>query len=239
MLTRLVKISDISFYPLPPMFSAATKPMNRKKLLGRLSRGELRNVAFEDVVGLVGDLGSNWMNSRARHHIFKHPLIVEMLNLQDVNGEAKPYQIRQFLRIVERHNLRLEDDMKDYHINIFYSDEDEGILRMSPILNVAPRLDTLPKSRWPNWRKPQEVWLASAPRVRANRSRFRHTGPLFIKPFPDSVNHHAQEQNPHRRRQRHQRRIAGGLPGRRRTARSPWPSTAATPWPRWPSSSPT
>jgi len=33
-----------------------------------------------------------------------------MVNLQDVNGEAKPYQIRQFLRLVERYNLRLEDE---------------------------------------------------------------------------------------------------------------------------------
>jgi hypothetical protein len=31
-------------------------------------------------------------------------------NLQEVNGEAKPYQVRQFLRIVERHDLRLEDE---------------------------------------------------------------------------------------------------------------------------------
>jgi hypothetical protein len=37
-------------------------------------------------------------------------MIPEMLNLQEVHGEAKPYQIRQFLRIVERHNLRLEDE---------------------------------------------------------------------------------------------------------------------------------
>jgi hypothetical protein len=29
--------------------------------------------------------------------------------VQNVNGEAKPYQIRQFLRLVERYNLVLED----------------------------------------------------------------------------------------------------------------------------------
>jgi len=31
------------------------------------------------------------------------------VNLQDVGGEAKPYQIRQVLRLVERYNLQLED----------------------------------------------------------------------------------------------------------------------------------
>jgi hypothetical protein len=28
--------------------------------------------------------------------------------LQPVRGEAKPYQIRQFLRLVQRYNFRLE-----------------------------------------------------------------------------------------------------------------------------------
>ncbi len=44
------------------------------------------------------------------HHIFSHGGIPEQVNLQDVRGQAKPYQIRQFLRLVERYNLTLEDD---------------------------------------------------------------------------------------------------------------------------------
>jgi len=32
-----------------------------------------------------------------------------MVNLQDVYGEAKPYQLRQFLRLIERYDLKLED----------------------------------------------------------------------------------------------------------------------------------
>jgi hypothetical protein len=36
--------------------------------------------------------------------------VPELVNLQEVAGEAKPYQIRQFLRIVERYDLRLEDE---------------------------------------------------------------------------------------------------------------------------------
>lgn len=84
--------------------------MNRKKLLGRLSRGELRNVAFSEIVNLAEGFGFHLDRIQGSHHIFKHALISEMLNLQEVHGEAKPYQIRQLLRIVERHNLHLEDD---------------------------------------------------------------------------------------------------------------------------------
>ena len=83
--------------------------MNRKKLLGRLTRGELRNVAFGDVVNLVEGFGFELDRTHGSHHVFKHTMVPEMLNLQEVSGEAKPYRIRQFLRIVERHNLRLEE----------------------------------------------------------------------------------------------------------------------------------
>jgi hypothetical protein len=34
----------------------------------------------------------------------------ELLNLQDVQGEAKPYQVRQLLQLIERYNLCLKDD---------------------------------------------------------------------------------------------------------------------------------
>jgi hypothetical protein len=33
-----------------------------------------------------------------------------LLNLQEVRGQAKPYQIRQFLRLVERYALSLEEE---------------------------------------------------------------------------------------------------------------------------------
>ena len=44
------------------------------------------------------------------HHIFAHPHIPEVANIQEIGGEAKPYQIRQFLRLVGRYNLELEDE---------------------------------------------------------------------------------------------------------------------------------
>jgi predicted RNA binding protein YcfA (HicA-like mRNA interferase family) len=43
------------------------------------------------------------------HHIFEHPEIPEMINLQEVNGEAKPYQIRQLMKLIEKYDLKLED----------------------------------------------------------------------------------------------------------------------------------
>jgi len=34
----------------------------------------------------------------------------EIINVQNVKGQAKPYQIRQFLRLVERYNILLEEE---------------------------------------------------------------------------------------------------------------------------------
>jgi hypothetical protein len=82
--------------------------MDREKLLLRLVRGKLRNVDFGDLTELVRGFGFELARTKGSHHIFRHPSIPELLNLQEVRGEGKPYQIRQFLRLVERHNLSLE-----------------------------------------------------------------------------------------------------------------------------------
>ena len=82
--------------------------MNRKKLLRRLSQGALHNVSFRDMVNLIEGFGFVSDRTSGSHHIFVHPDISELINLQDVRGQAKPYQIKQFLRLVERYNMRLE-----------------------------------------------------------------------------------------------------------------------------------
>jgi predicted RNA binding protein YcfA (HicA-like mRNA interferase family) len=83
--------------------------MNRRKLLKKLAQGDLRNVAFADMVSLVTGFGFTLKRTRGSHHIFAHPALPGMINLQDVGGEAKPYQIRQFLRLIEKYNILLED----------------------------------------------------------------------------------------------------------------------------------
>jgi predicted RNA binding protein YcfA (HicA-like mRNA interferase family) len=59
--------------------------------------------------GLVEAFGFKLLRVAGSHHIFGRPDIPEQLNLQNVHGEAKPYQIRQFIRIIERYNLKLEE----------------------------------------------------------------------------------------------------------------------------------
>ena len=84
--------------------------MKRRRLLLRLLQGHHQNVPFEDFCELIQAFGFRPGRSQGSHQIFLHPACTEMLNLQPRHGEAKPYQIRQFLRLVERYNLRLEDE---------------------------------------------------------------------------------------------------------------------------------
>ena len=82
--------------------------MNRQRLLQRILGGS-RNVHFADFVDLVEGFGFAQVRVRGSHHIFQHPQVPEMLNLQEVQGEVKPYQVRQFLQLVERYDLGLEE----------------------------------------------------------------------------------------------------------------------------------
>jgi predicted RNA binding protein YcfA (HicA-like mRNA interferase family) len=68
----------------------------------------MQNVPFGDFISLVEGFGFKLLRVSGSHHIFGHPAIQEMVNLQEACGQAKPYQIRQFLRLIERYNIRLE-----------------------------------------------------------------------------------------------------------------------------------
>ena len=82
--------------------------MKRRKLLQK-ALSSPKNVRFNEMVTLVEAFGFRLSRVKGSHHIFVHPQVRELVNLQDVDGKAKPYQICQFLRLVERYNLTMED----------------------------------------------------------------------------------------------------------------------------------
>jgi len=62
------------------------------------------------MVTLVEAFGFRLSRTSGSHHVFVHAEIDELVNLQEVQGKAKPYQINQFLRLVEKHNLELGEE---------------------------------------------------------------------------------------------------------------------------------
>lgn len=79
------------------------------QLWKRLVQGDLANVRFSDMLRLAQACGFVLRRVKGSHHLMAHPEAAELINLQQVDGHAKPYQIRQFLRLVERYNLHIED----------------------------------------------------------------------------------------------------------------------------------
>ncbi len=83
--------------------------MNKRKLLASVLAGK-SNVRFTDACKLAEAFGFRLDRITGSHHIFEHTGIPELVNLQDVKGKAKPYQVRQLLALVEKYDLKLEDD---------------------------------------------------------------------------------------------------------------------------------
>jgi predicted RNA binding protein YcfA (HicA-like mRNA interferase family) len=82
--------------------------VKRPKLLSK-ALAKNANLRFEEMTRLVESFGFHLARVSGSHHIYTHPDIPDLLNLQESNGKAKPYQVRQFLRIVERYNLGIGD----------------------------------------------------------------------------------------------------------------------------------
>ncbi len=78
--------------------------MNHHKLFRKALNGP-KNLPFHDFLQLTRAFGFEVARTSGSHHILIHDDVAQPLNLQEVDGKAKAYQVRQFLRIVEENNL--------------------------------------------------------------------------------------------------------------------------------------
>ena len=82
--------------------------MNKKKLLGKLLAGS-KNIRFDEARKCAESLGFKVDRITGSHHILVHADIPDLINLQNVGGKVKRYQVNQLLKLIERHNLKIED----------------------------------------------------------------------------------------------------------------------------------
>jgi len=80
----------------------------RKKTLEKVLAGS-KNIAFNDFIHLVEGFGFHLSRVSGSHHIFSNPKVKELVNLQNVKGQVKPYQVKQFMELTEKHSLKLEE----------------------------------------------------------------------------------------------------------------------------------
>lgn len=83
--------------------------MKPQDLLDRAIRGDIRNVRFGDLQNLVEALGFRMKRIRGSHHYYVHPTVDDVVNIQPVGRQAKPYQVRQVAELAERYSLKVEN----------------------------------------------------------------------------------------------------------------------------------
>lgn len=66
-------------------------------------------MAFDDVTLLLSKLRFRHQRTAGSHHIYAHPAVPSVVSIQSVRGHAKPYQLRQLVRLIRQYNLALED----------------------------------------------------------------------------------------------------------------------------------
>jgi predicted RNA binding protein YcfA (HicA-like mRNA interferase family) len=62
----------------------------KRKLLEKILTGS-KNIRFDELVTLVGAFGFTLSRINGSHHIFTHPEVPEIVNLQNKQGKAVPY----------------------------------------------------------------------------------------------------------------------------------------------------
>ena len=83
--------------------------MHKHKLLEDLKNNP-KNIRFEKLCRIAEAFGFQFKGGKGSHRIYLRKDINEMLNFQNVSGKAKPYQVRQLIKIIDKYNLTEEDD---------------------------------------------------------------------------------------------------------------------------------
>jgi len=85
--------------------------VKKRRLLHKLLFGS-KNIRFSEAVACAEAFGFRLERVSGSHHIYVHPDVPELVDLQEVHGKAKPYQVRQLLQIIEEYGLarELEDE---------------------------------------------------------------------------------------------------------------------------------
>ena len=77
-----------------------------KKLKARLLAEQgFNNFATSDLETVLLGVGFTHNRTTGSHHIYVHPGVDAPVNIQNRNGKAVPYQLRQVKTLIEENNL--------------------------------------------------------------------------------------------------------------------------------------
>ena len=72
------------------------------------ARANPKGLSFSELQRLTEAAGFGPPRIKGDHHIYTKPGVVEIINLQPLNGKAKPYQVRQVLDLIDKYGIEIE-----------------------------------------------------------------------------------------------------------------------------------
>ena len=78
------------------------------KLYGRLIANPRAPIPFRDFERLLKAFGFEHVRTSGSHRQYVHPRLTRPLPVQPGNKDAKPYQVREFLELIDEHGLYIE-----------------------------------------------------------------------------------------------------------------------------------
>ena len=79
-----------------------------EKLYAAILAGETKNISFEELVTLLLRLGFQ-ERIKGSHHIFYASGIEEIINIQEQENKAKPYQIKRIRIVIIKYKRKLNE----------------------------------------------------------------------------------------------------------------------------------
>lgn len=83
--------------------------MRNQKLFNKVNNNPY-DVRFNDICKLVEAFGFIHKGGKGSHKVYSQKGIREILNFQNVKGKVKPYQVKQFLKLIQEYNLKLKEE---------------------------------------------------------------------------------------------------------------------------------
>ena len=83
--------------------------VKKAKLFRKILSGS-KNIRFAEFTAVIEAFGFALDRIRGSHHVYSHPKVPQAISVQsDNNGQAKPYQLKQFTKLVEKYDLHMID----------------------------------------------------------------------------------------------------------------------------------
>lgn len=83
--------------------------MRNQKLFNKVNNNPY-DVRFNEICKLVEAFGFTYKGGKGSHKVYSQKGIREILNFQNVKGKVKPYQVKQFLKLIQEYNLKLKEE---------------------------------------------------------------------------------------------------------------------------------